>query len=80
MTMCSCAHGIQHSTSRNQRLEERLFVGGHVLDSSKLNACASTISDISVCLQFLIAMGEGISLMVGGVGNTFPTAPVDEKM
>jgi hypothetical protein len=64
----------------DMRHKARFFMGGHVVDSSQHTTYSSTISDLSVCLLMLIAVQNQLSLMVGDVGNAFPTAPCAEKI
>lgn len=62
------------------RHKARFVVGGHVVDSSSHTTYSSTISDISVRLLMLVAAQNKLELMVGDVGNAFPTAPCAEKI
>ncbi len=73
-------HMIFDIKQEDLRYKARLVMGGHVVDSSAHTTYSSTISDISVRLLFLIATQNNLELMVGDVGNAFPTAPCAEKI
>jgi len=62
------------------RHKARLVVGGHMIDSSGHNTYSSTISDLSVRLLLTVLIQNGLDMMVGDIGNAFPTAPCAEKI
>ncbi len=72
-------HMIFDIKQEDLRYKARFVVGGHVVDSSNHTMYSSTISDISVRLLMLVATQHKLQLMVGDVGNAFPTAPCAEK-
>jgi hypothetical protein len=73
-------HMIFDIKQEDLRYKARLVMGGHVVDSSQHTTYSSTISDISVRLLMLVATQNNLNLMVGDVGNAFPTAPCAEKI
>jgi hypothetical protein len=62
------------------RHKARLLCGGHMIDSLGHATYSSTIKDISVRLLMIIATQNSLDMMVGNIGNPFPTAPCAEKI
>jgi hypothetical protein len=73
-------HMIFDIKQEDLRHKARFVMGGHVVDSSQHTTYSSTISDISVRLLMLVASQNNLDLMVGDVGNAFPTAPCAERI
>jgi hypothetical protein len=73
-------HMIFDIKQQDLRHKARLVCGGHVIDSSGHVTYSSTIKDISVRLLMIIATQNKLDMMVGDIGNAFPTAPCAEKI
>jgi hypothetical protein len=73
-------HMIFDIKQQDLRHKARLVCGGHVIDSSGHVTYSSTIKDISVRLLMIIATQNNLDMMVGDIGNAFPTAPCAEKI
>jgi hypothetical protein len=85
---CSISDGWQYAPmhmifdTKQQDLQHkaRLVCGGHVIDELGHVTYSLTIKDILVRLLMIIATQNNLDMMVGDVGNAFPTAPCAEKI
>jgi hypothetical protein len=73
-------HMIFDIEQQDLRHKARLVCGGHGIDSSGHVTHSSTIKDISVRLLMIISTQNNLDMMVGDIGNAFPTAPCAEKI
>ena len=72
------AKGFQFSPLRmisdvkvDLRRKARLFIGGHVVDSSRHEVYACTMKSISASILMTIAAPNNVYLMTGDIGNAY---------
>jgi Reverse transcriptase (RNA-dependent DNA polymerase) len=73
-------HMIYDVKQEDLRHKARFVVGGHMVDSTSHITYSSTIQDITIQLLMIFSIKNQLNLMVGDVGNAFPTAPCAEKI
>ena len=62
------------------RRKYRLFIGGHVVDSTGHEVRASTINSVSARVLMTIAAANILEVMVGDIGNAYLHADTEEKV
>jgi hypothetical protein len=67
-------HMIFDIKQQDMQYKACLVVGGHVIDSLDYTTYSSVIENISVRLLFLAAQHQVLGIMMGDIGNAFPTA------
>ena len=61
------------------RRKYRLFIGGHVVDSTGHEVYASTMKSVSAIVLMTIAAANDLEVMVGDTGNAYLHADTEDK-
>ena len=62
------------------RRKSRLFIGGHVVDSSRHEVYVSTMKSVSARILMTIAAANNLEFMVGYIGKAYRNANTEEKI
>ena len=62
------------------RRKARLIAGGHVVDSSMYESYSSVVQTMTLCLLQIVAVNEGLKIMMEDIGNAFIHANTNEKI